>query len=372
MSNESTQLEFSGLTPPFDPSVPYRLPLLPPKSKLDNPLYTPLLIKARTALAHLDGLSSRTKNPLLLISPAITRESVASSGIENIHTTIVEVLRADLLPESEQSGVDKEVLRYRDAVLLGAKELKKLPISSRLVLDVFKKLMPNQGGEYRKSQNKIENSTTKQPIYTPPSAEQLPGLISNWEKFANSEDDSIDPLIRCIVGHYQFEAIHPFNDGNGRTGRILMILQLLQYGLLTHPILFISAYILKERPEYYRTLRQITATGSWDDYIIFMLNAFHTQAEATKKIIGSIDKLHEKTREQVKDELPKIYTADLIDHLFTFPVTTPTNMAEELGITYQTASKYLKSLEALNILKSKKHGTYNFFMNHKLLTITKE
>lgn len=372
MTNESTQLAFSEIAPKFDPNTPFNLPLLPPKSKLDNPQYTPMLIKARTALAHLDGLSSRTKNPLLLISPAITRESVASSGIENIHTTVAEVLQADLLPESEQSGVDKEVLRYRNAVLLGARQLKSLPISSRLILDIFKKLMPSQGGTYRKSQNKIENSTTKEPIYTPPSAEHLPALISNWEKFANTQDDSIDPLIRCIVGHYQFEAIHPFNDGNGRTGRILMILQLLQYGLLTHPILFISAYILKERPEYYRTLRLITASGSWDDYIMFMLNAFYTQAEATKKIIDKIDKLHEKTKIHVKEELSKIYTADLVDHLFTFPVTTPTHMAKELEITYQTASKYLKSLEKIGVLKGKKHGTYHFFMNHKLLTITKE
>ena len=371
MKNESGQLEFSGLRPPFDPHLPYSLPELPPASRLDLPLYTPLLIQARASLAHLEGLSSRAKNPLLLISPAITRESVASSGIENIHTTVAEVLRADLLPDSERTGVDKEVLRYRDAIILGARELKKLPLSSRLILSVFKKLMPEHGGDYRKSQNKIESATTREPIDTPPSADKLPGLMSNWEKFVNADDPTIDPLIRCIVAHYQFEAIHPFNDGNGRTGRILMILQLLQYKLLSNPILFISAFLLKERQEYYRTLRQVTVTHSWDEYILFMLRAFCDQASSASSIIQSIDRLHEKTKEHVRAELPKTYSADLVDHLFEYPVTTPTHLAKDLGITYQTASKYLKSLQSKDILKSTKRGTYHFFVNHKLLNIAK-
>jgi len=372
MSNEQLQLNLPTSVPSFDPSLPYELPKLPPRVSFDDPIFTRALVQARTSLAKLEGLSVRSPNPLLLISPAITRESVASSGIENIHTTVAEVLQADLLPEQERSGVDKEVIRYRDAIIWGAKELKKLPISSRLILGVFDRLMPDHGGHYRKSQNKIEHAGTRQAIYTPPTADRLPALISNWEKFVNSEDPSIDPLIRSIVGHYQFEAIHPFNDGNGRTGRILMVLHLLQKGLLSHPILFISAYLLKERSTYYRTLNQITARGAWNEFVLFMLEAFHIQAEATISTILKIDRLHENTRDLVKKKFPKIYSGDLIDHLFKFPVTTPTKMADELEITYQTASKHLKRLQESGLLRDRWVGTYHFFLNHRLLNISKD
>ena len=150
-----------------------------------------------------------------------------------------------------------------------------------------------------------------------------------------------------------------------------MVLQLLQQKLLTHPILFISAHLLREKPEYYRVLKKVTTEGAWEDYILFMLEAFYVQAQATIEIIEKIDRLYTRVKHTVKSDLPKIYTADLIEHVFKFPVTTPTNMADEIDITYQTASKYLKALQKVGVLQSKRKGTYHFFLNHRLLTIAK-
>ena len=354
----------------FDPTYP--LPLLPPKIDFKNPKFLDLLLKARTELAELKGYSFSMPNPIILINPINIKESVASSNIENINTTIVKVLQNQLFPEAEQRAPDKEVLHYRDAVLWGFKHLKTYPVANRLILGIQKKLLPKIPGEYRKQQNQIKNMTTDKVLYTPPIASDIPKLMSNWENFVNKKGDSIDPLIKCAIGHYQFESIHPFNDGNGRTGRILMVLQLIQDDILNLPILFISGYINKNRNEYYRSLRAITTHKKWDDFIIFMLKGFYVQAKEAKNLLFKIMQHFSEFREAVKKNHKKIYSADLVEMLFSYPIISPVKLANELGIHYTTASRHLMKLSRAGLLKEGKYGKYHLFINDSLIRLMKK
>lgn len=355
----------------FTPTYPYQLPLLPPKANLKNPAFTDLIIKARTELAELKGYSFSMPNPMLLISPAIIKESVASSNIENINTTVVDVLQNQLFPEDERTIADKEVLRYRDAVLYGFSNLKKISISTRLILGIEKELLPESRGEYRKQQNQIINSTSKEVLYTPPVASGIPHLIGNWENFVNQEDD-IDPLVKCAIAHYQFEAIHPFEDGNGRTGRILMVLHLIQSEILTLPILYISGYINQNRSEYYRYLRMVTTDGNWDDFIVFMLKGFYLQAKDTKEMLFKIMLLLKEFKDTVRKDHKKIYSAELVEMLFSYPIITPVRLAKELNTHYTTTSRHLWQLAKAGLLKADKYGKYQLFINERLLKLMKK
>ena len=350
---------------PFSALQPHKLDLLPPKGlKMEN--FWPLLLEARTAIAELKGLSMTLPNPLLLISPAVIRESIASSQIENINTTIQEVLQSELLPFDERRPEDKEVLRYREAVLWAFGK-KSWPISTRLILGIHNKLIINGGGAFRKIQNKIENSQTHEVLYTPPVASDIPALMSNWEKEINQNDGGIDPLLQCAIFHYQFEAIHPFLDGNGRTGRILMVLYLVKKRLISTPTLFISGYLDHHRSEYYRLLRSVTENNDWDSYISFILKAFAEQAHETTDLLWRIRSLYFETKRKLKKQHAKIYSLELLDALFSSPIVSPVRFGEVLRLHYATASKYLKKLEEDGFLKAKWVGKYHMYFNTELL-----
>lgn len=354
----------------FDPNAPFILPFLPPAGiNFDSPKFSKILIKARAELAELKGYSEGLPNPLLLLSPAVIKDALASSEIENIVTTMLDVLQNQVIEESEQRPPDKEVLRYREAMLFGFEEMRKgMPISTRLIQGIQKKLLVSYG-DYRKSQNHLHNPRTKEVIYTPPSADKIPQLITNLENFINSPNEDLDPLIKNALAHYQFEAIHPFGDGNGRTGRILMVLYLIQEKLLQYPILFISGYINSNKPEYYTKLLKITREGDWEDFVLFILDAFYYQAKETKNLMFRIKTLYFDYKSDIKLRLPKIYSTELVDKLFAYPVVTPVHLGKELNVHYTTASRYLKSLEKEGFLKGVMMGKYHMFMNNKLIKI---
>lgn len=353
----------------FDSSYPYHLTPLPPEKEISNTDFGDLLIKARVALAELKGACGQLPNPLLLTAPAVMRESVASSNIENIHTTLAEVLQWQLFPESEQRQPDKEVLRYREAMLWGYEQLNKYPLSSRIITAIQARLIPEGNGAYRREQNRIINMTTRESLYTPPPAQNIPNLISNWEHFVNASDERIDPLIRAIIAHYQFEAIHPFRDGNGRTGRILMVLQLVQSGLLSMPVLYISGYINHHRSDYYKYLLAVTVDSRWHDFINFMLHGFYSQAHATYETLVEVLKLYHAYKEKVHKENGRIYSAELVDALFTYPILSPTRLAAALNMHYTTTSRYLLQLARTGILTEAVVGKYHLFANYRLMEI---
>lgn len=352
----------------FDPTQPFSPPLLPPHPTIENAAFSELLLNARIELAELKGSSGQIPNPLLLTAPLLTRESVESSGIENINTTVAKVLENQLLPDDEQRAPDKEVLRYREALYWAAGKLPELSLSNRLILGIHEHLVHDRGGEYRREQNHIVNSKNGEILYTPPLQKDIQGLIANWEQYVNEYREH-DPLIRAAIAHQQFESIHPFHDGNGRTGRILMVLQLVQDGVLDLPILFISNYINRNRNEYYEMLRNVSKTGEWIGYITFMLEGFYVQAKETKKTLKKITAYHDELKQTVKNSQPKLYSADLIDALFTYPIITPTRLAALLNMHYTTTSKHLQELAVAGILRSARVGRNHFFVNEKLVSL---
>jgi Fic family protein len=353
----------------FDPTYPHRLAPLPPAKTIFNSDFGDLLINARVELAELKGACGQIPNPLLLMSPAIIRESVASSNIENINTTLADVLQWQLFPEAEQRLPDKEVLRYREAMHWGFENAEKYALSSRLITGIQKRLIPDGNGQYRREQNQIANLSSRESLYTPPIASDIPNLMSNWENYVNAADQSLDPLIRVIISHYQFEAIHPFRDGNGRAGRILMILHLIQCGLLQFPVLYISGYINQHRSEYYHHLLAVTKDQNWQDFIEYMLRGFYAKAMETHEDLKKITGLFDQIKEQIRSGNKKIYGLDLIDAIFTYPVITPTKLASELNKHYTTTSKYLAQLTEMGILKEAKVGKHHLFANYRLLKI---
>jgi Fic family protein len=245
--------------------------------------------------------------------------------------------------------------------------LAELPIGSRIVRDVHDVLIPDEK-DYRKVQNALVNGTTKEVIYMPPAASKIPDLITDLQKFVYEEDD-IDPLLKTIVAHYQFEAIHPFGDGNGRTGRILMVLCLKNFELLELPVLFISGYINTHKDEYYSAIRGVTDNEDWDTFIHYMLKAFTEQAKDSTSLLLKIKSLHETVKREIRKELPKIYSRDLVDAIFSQPFITPKRYGELLNVTYQTGSSHLKGLEKKGFMESLKVGKYLLFANKSLLTL---
>ena len=350
----------------FDPARPHKLPSLAIPLELTPTSVATHLLPARVALAELKGYSDMLPNPMLLLSPAILRESLASSEIEDIHTTLIDALQNDLFPEAEQRESDKEVLRYRDAMLGGFRLLGELPISSRLITSIHSSLLPQLQGEYRRIQNTIANTATEEVLYTPPVCTEIPGLIQDLETFVNSEEGP-DPLVKAAMAHYQFEAIHPFIDGNGRCGRILMVLQLVQAGMLKWPVLYISGYINENRSDYYRLLRQVTVRKDWEPYIDFMLDGFAKQAVETRAMISAILEHFNEWRDVLQREHARIYSYELLQALFAHPITTPVQLASQLGIHYTTASRYLKRLATAGLLTAKAHGKFRLFINYSLL-----
>lgn len=353
----------------YDPTYPHNLSPLPPQGSLRNGEFSEFLLKSRVELAELKGACGQIPNPMLLISPAIIRESLASSNIENINTTLIDVLQGQLFPEAEQRVPDKEVLRYREALFWGYTNIGKHALSTRTVLGVQKKLIPESHGAYRRVPNRIINSSTGEILYTPPPANDVPNLMGNWEVYVNDGPQDIDPLIRAAIAHYQFESIHPFEDGNGRTGRILMVLQLIMDGLLTLPVLYISGYINKNRSKYYRLLHDVTANDNWHGFINFMLNGFFLQARETKDDLQKVTSLFQEIKNRLRTEHKKIYSAELVEALFTYPVISPTKLAGELDMHYTTTSKYLQELTKSGILKEAKVGKYHLFANEPLIKI---
>ncbi len=350
-------------------TYPFNLPELPPDIQCSQESFMPWLLKARTELGELKGYSHSLPNPMLMLSPAIIRESVASSGIENINTTVEKVLEQQLFPKTEQKIENKEVLRYRDAILWGFENMKSVPIGNRLILGIHKELLDERSHGYRETQNRIENSISGEVLYTPPPANEIGKLISNWEAYIHNEADGIDPLIKCAIAHYQFEAIHPFGDGNGRAGRILMVLYLVQAGLLSYPILFISGYINKNRNEYYKLLREVTTKENWCEYIEYMLRGFYLQARETKEQLFKVMNLFNAYKEGVKNKCGNIYSSDLVEQLFSMPIVTPVRLGTMLNVHYTTATRYLKQLEKEGFLQNQQVGKYQLYINKPLVEL---
>lgn len=361
----------------YKPEVPFNLSELPPPCTLqthpDLMAILQLHNSALQAVAELQGALKDLDRPELFLSAFYLNESISSNAVENIHTTIVSALVDETKPLSERSSENKEVLNYRAALLEGTKSLKKFGLSSRTIKTIHLKLKITKGtpGEFRKLQNQIGNKKkdgSYEVIYTPPEWTRVDELLNNWENFVLN-DKNFFPLIRVAICHYQFEAIHPFEDGNGRCGRILMINQLLHEELLSYPALFISGYLSEHEDLYKSLLLKVTKNGDWWPYIEFMLRGFAIQALKTQIGISQLKAAKKEVKThlfELKDNrLRKTSVSAVLDHIFLHPVTHAKFMERDLGIHWQTCAKYLRELAKMKILKEQKDGKYKFFRNQK-------
>ncbi|MDD5765057.1 MAG: Fic/DOC family N-terminal domain-containing protein [Candidatus Marinimicrobia bacterium] len=353
----------------LDPNVPYNdLPLLPPDCNLDSPEILKKTISASRALAELKGLGITIPNQSILINSITLQEARTSSEIENVITTNDALFKAFAAKTGQIDPATKEVLHYRSALWEGYNTLK---TQNLLTTNVFIRLVQtikqNNAGVRKTTGTHLSNDKTGEVMYTPPVGESIiRDKLGNLETFIHT-DDGIDPLIKLAIMHYQFEAIHPFSDGNGRTGRILNILYLVQKNLLDLPVLYLSKYIIEHKSNYYRFLRAVTTKQEWIPWILFMLDAVEQTANFSRKRILDIRNLMERTVEKAKNELPDyMYSKELIEILFHQPYCKAQFLVEANLAERKTAATYLKELERIGVLMSRSIGREKLYLNIKL------
>jgi Fic family protein len=363
----------------FNPSEPHTLKKLPPGFTLqEHPnlmAFLTLHNNALQAISELNGALREIESPEIFLNTFYLKESISSSAVENIHTTIESALEDETKPDEERKKENKEVLNYRKALMAGVESAEKYGLASRTIKEIHRELNVKKGwpGEYRRIQNSIANRKrdgSVEILYTPPVAPQVEDLIGNWERFA-ANDNVFFPLIKAAICHYQFEAIHPFEDGNGRTGRIMMVLQLMQDELLAYPAFFISSYLSEHDESYKERLLNVTRNNDWWGFIEFILEGFQMQALKTRIAILNLKKARKELRDFLfKSEKKPIQQRSVrlvVDHIFQYPTTHPKFMERQTGIHWQTCSKYLKALKAVGVLKEHPQGKYKFFRNQRAL-----
>lgn len=347
------------------------LKFLPPEAEIETITILKQLNKSSRALAELKAYSELIPNRDILISSLALQEAKASSEIENIVTTNDNLYKS-IVTEKNIDPNTKEVLNYRKALWKGVDLVKESGfISTNIILEIQQMLEDNKGGIRKIPGTALRNSLTGDVIYTPPSGESLiRDLLANLEGYYNIETE-VDPLIKLAVSHYQFEAIHPFYDGNGRTGRILNILYLLKEELLDSPILYLSSYIIKNKQSYYTLLNKITTENNWEEWILYILKAIEFTAKETLELAKGIKTLMDNTIAEVREKLPKIYSKELIEFIFTEIYTKGSHLVEKGFANRKTVSKYLKSLEDIEVLKSEKMGREVIYINIHLFNLLK-
>lgn len=354
----------------FDPTRPYNaLPLLPPKADIESKAILKACTEARVALEGLRVSARMIPNQAVLINTIPLLEAQASSEIENIVTTTDDLFKYAEGNAEHANPATKEALRYRTALRQGVVALKSKPLSTATAVAVCTTIKGVDMDIRRVPGTKLENQATGEIIYTPPEGETLlRDKLADWERFIHKREQ-LDPLIRMAVAHYQFEAIHPFTDGNGRTGRVLNQLMLVDENLLDAPVLYLSRYIIRNKADYYRRLLEVTAKGEWEPWILYMLAGVQETAQWTSLKIAAINDLILHTVGYVRDRLPKIYSRELVDILFVQPYCRIPNLVDAGIAKRQTASVYLKELAEINVLRESQVGREKLFVHPKFLEL---
>lgn len=355
----------------FDPATPYNaLPSLPPKADLESREVLKACIEARAAVAELKQAGRMLPNQDILINTIPLLEARASSEIENIVTTTDRLFRfAQPDREGLADPATKEALRYRTALRRGVESITERPLSTATAVEVCRALLGVELDIRRTPGTALVNQATGARVYTPPEGEaHLRSLLANWERFQH-EADSIDPLIRMAVGHYQFEAIHPFVDGNGRTGRILNVLFLIEKDLLDLPILYLSRSIVRNKADYYRLLLAVTAREAWQEWILYVLRAVDETARWTTERIQAIQRLMQETVDHARQKLYPGFSRDLLELIFVQPYCRIKNVVDAGIAKRQTAAVYLKQLVDAGVLEEVKVGREKLFINPRLMRL---
>jgi Fic family protein len=365
--NLSPKIDFNTMT--WHPEQPYNdLPALPPTQELETRTVLKRCITARAALAELKQAAELIPNQDMLINTLPLLEAKDSSEIENIVTStdkLFQFAQSDSLADP----ATKEALRYRTALYRGFRSLATRPLCTTTAVEVCRTTKGVDMDIRRTPGTRLANDRSGETIYTPPEGEaRLRELLANWEHFLHYQEE-LDPLVCMAVAHYQFEAIHPFSDGNGRTGRVINILYLIQQGLLGLPILYLSRHIIAHKADYYRLLLDVTRHGAWEPWILFMLQAVEETAQWTTAKIGAIRSLAEYTANYIRERQPKIYSRELVDVIFEQPYCRIANLVDKNIAQRQAASSYLKDLVAIGVLQEIQVGREKLFIHPKLVQL---
>jgi Fic family protein len=350
-----------------------KLDKLPPKrGKVETLEILRQVSKSSNALGELKGIAQTMPNQAMLINAVVLQEAKDSSEIENIITTQDELYKA-LATKGKQPSQVKEVINYRKAIFVGHDLLKQQSFLRLKDIEFLQKtIVENNAGIRSQAGTVLKNDKTGEIVYTPPQEkDEILDLLGNFLEHFNIVNEDLSPLINLAVLHYQFESIHPFYDGNGRTGRILNILYLIINDLLDIPILYLSSYINENKSEYYRLLNKVNKTDEWEDYILYILKAIETTSARTISKINAIKNLLSETILIAQNKEPKIYRKELIELLFEQPYSKIEFVVEKLNVERKAASRYLKKMENLGIITSQKIGRESIYINERLIEILK-
>jgi Fic family protein len=355
----------------FDAARPFNdLPSLPPASALESSTVLKACIAALAALAELKALGDLIPDQAILINSIPLLEAQASSEIENMVMTGDRLFQFASTPTD--AGADaaiKETLRCRTALADGYQSLSERPLSTRTAVDVCRTIKGVAIDIRTTPGTALANDHTGKVVYTPPEGERLiRDLLGNWEIYIHATED-IDPLVRLAVQHYQFEAIHPFTDGNGRTGRVINLLFLVEQGLLDIPVLYLSRAIIRRKSDYYRLLLEVTVKSDWEPWLLFMIDAVGETARWTSARIKAIRLLLDQTAATMRERAPRIYSRELAELVFAQPYCRIGNLVEAGIAQRQSASTYLKTLVSIGLLEERKAGRERLFVNLALLAL---
>lgn len=348
---------------------PYNALPAPPADMLESKAVLKATADARAALAALDQAVRRIPNPAMLISAIPLLEAQASSEVENIVTTTDELFRFAADAEGEASAETKETLRYRAALFAGMQSIAERPLTARTAAEVCTQIKGRQMEVRKLPGTYIGDPRTHQARYTPPEgAALIEQKLAAWDEFIHDRDE-LDPLIIMAAAHYQFEAIHPFPDGNGRTGRILNVLLLVEMGLLRDPVLYLSRHIIRHKEEYYARLLAVTRDDDWDAWLLFMLEGVRATSLETLVMIDRIQALQQQMRDEVRERSSAGANADLLELLFEQPYCRIVDVMKRCGVSRPTAAKWLGELVDAKSVIDVRIGRERLFVNHRLLDV---
>jgi Fic family protein len=352
----------------------YNIPLLPPKIDLETKAVLKKLPAAHRRLAELKGVAATIPNESILINTLALQEAKDSSAIENIITTHDELYKAQLFEELLTNASAKEVNNYAEALKHGFELVRRNKIlSTNHIIEIQNILEQNDAGFRKLPGTALVNQATGETVYTPPQDhDQIIALIDNMVAFMNeSPEIDLDPLIKMAIIHHQFESIHPFYDGNGRTGRIINILYLVIQDLLDLPILYLSRYVIKNKADYYRLLQKVRDTGDWEEWILYMLEGVEETSKETIVLISQMKLLMQDYKIRIRKQLSKMYSQDLLNNIFRHPYTKIEFVMKELMVSRITASKYVEALVSGGFLTKERIGRTNFYINVPLFKLFK-
>jgi Fic family protein len=364
----------------FNPQVPFDLPPLPPMpeepSRLETRAVLKACVEARAALSGLNEAVGKLPNPDVLLSAFVLLEARDSSEIENIVTTTDKLFQFADHEIERMDSATKETLRYRAALYQGIEMLKTKPLCTALAENVCS-LTKGVDMTVRKVPGTVlKNDRTGQTIYTPPEGEALlRDKLANWERFCHALPEEaalggdLDPLVRMAILHYQFEAIHPFTDGNGRTGRILNVLFLMEKSLLQAPVLFLSRYLLEHRPAYYAGLLAVSREQAWEKWLLYMLGAVRESATWTHRKIRALEQQMLLAGEHIKAHAPLLYSHELVQTIFAKPYCRIADVVAAAQVQRQAASRYLKTLCSIGVLRETEFGREKLFVHPQFMAL---